>query len=202
MPAGRIGKVGVDSPEFQAFSPYAGIGQAARRGEAAFGPTAALAERKGFEPSIPLPVYTLSRGAPSTTRPPPRTALAVNERPSYRDFARAQGERPIAPLEGRLRTGQVRTPEMPDRNPSDAVSPGRHVFGLSWIEVFMVRRTGEPCRVANIVRGLYRLRNIELMALPVAVSVRRVPRALHVRPGGRHARRLRELPAQAYSRLP
>ena len=35
----------------------------------------ALAERKGFEPSIPLPVYTLSRGAPSTTRPPPRCAV-------------------------------------------------------------------------------------------------------------------------------
>ena len=29
-----------------------------------------LAERKGFEPSIPSPVYSLSRGAPSTTRPP------------------------------------------------------------------------------------------------------------------------------------
>ena len=29
-----------------------------------------LAERKGFEPSIRSPVYSLSRGAPSTTRPP------------------------------------------------------------------------------------------------------------------------------------
>ena len=29
-----------------------------------------LAERKGFEPSIPVKVYALSRGAPSTTRPP------------------------------------------------------------------------------------------------------------------------------------
>jgi hypothetical protein len=57
----------------------------------------ALAERKGFEPSIPLPVYTLSRGAPSTTRPPPRTALAVSERLSYRDLGRAQGERPEGP---------------------------------------------------------------------------------------------------------
>ena len=29
-----------------------------------------MAERKGFEPSIPVKVYALSRGAPSTTRPP------------------------------------------------------------------------------------------------------------------------------------
>ncbi len=30
-----------------------------------------LAERKGFEPSIPIQLeYTLSRRAPSTTRPP------------------------------------------------------------------------------------------------------------------------------------
>ena len=29
----------------------------------------ALAERKGFEPLIPLTVYTLSKRAPSTTRP-------------------------------------------------------------------------------------------------------------------------------------
>ena len=28
-----------------------------------------LAERKGFEPLIPLTVYTLSKRAPSTTRP-------------------------------------------------------------------------------------------------------------------------------------
>lgn len=32
-----------------------------------------LAEKKGFEPSIPFPVYSLSRGAPSTTRPPLRS---------------------------------------------------------------------------------------------------------------------------------
>ena len=32
-----------------------------------------LAERKGFEPSRRLPVYSLSRGAPSTTRPPLRS---------------------------------------------------------------------------------------------------------------------------------
>ena len=29
-----------------------------------------MAERKGFEPLIPLTVYTLSKRAPSTTRPP------------------------------------------------------------------------------------------------------------------------------------
>jgi site-specific DNA recombinase len=32
-----------------------------------------MAEKKGFEPSIPFPVYSLSRGAPSTTRPPLRS---------------------------------------------------------------------------------------------------------------------------------
>ena len=31
-----------------------------------------LAERKGFEPSIRVNVYALSRGAPSATRPPLR----------------------------------------------------------------------------------------------------------------------------------
>ena len=29
-----------------------------------------MADRKGFEPSRRLPAYSLSRGAPSTTRPP------------------------------------------------------------------------------------------------------------------------------------
>ena len=29
-----------------------------------------MAERKGFEPLIPLTAYTLSKRAPSTTRPP------------------------------------------------------------------------------------------------------------------------------------
>ena len=35
-----------------------------------------MAEREGFEPSKQLPVYTLSKRAPSTTRPP----LQKNER--------------------------------------------------------------------------------------------------------------------------
>ena len=34
-----------------------------------------LADRKGFEPSRRLPAYSLSRGAPSTTRPPIRRKL-------------------------------------------------------------------------------------------------------------------------------
>ena len=36
---------------------------------------AGLAEREGFEPSIRFPVYTLSKRAPSATRPPLRRAL-------------------------------------------------------------------------------------------------------------------------------
>src|SRR4051812_49675319 len=34
-----------------------------------------VAEGAGFEPAIPFPVYTLSRRAPSTTRPPLRIPL-------------------------------------------------------------------------------------------------------------------------------
>jgi hypothetical protein len=37
-----------------------------------------VAEREGFEPSIRFPVYTLSKRAPSTTRPPLRKAGAYN----------------------------------------------------------------------------------------------------------------------------
>ena len=36
----------------------------------------AMAERKGFEPSIEFPLYTRSRRAPSTTRPPVRPLAA------------------------------------------------------------------------------------------------------------------------------
>lgn len=35
-----------------------------------------MADREGFEPSIRLPVYTRSRRAPSTTRPPVRPGTA------------------------------------------------------------------------------------------------------------------------------
>ncbi len=44
--------------------------KAERRSQSDFG----LAERAGFEPAIRFPVYTLSRRAPSTTRPPLRGA--------------------------------------------------------------------------------------------------------------------------------
>jgi hypothetical protein len=37
-----------------------------------------MAERAGFEPAIRFPVYTLSRRAPSTTRPPLRLQLVRN----------------------------------------------------------------------------------------------------------------------------
>ncbi len=37
---------------------------------------AMLAEREGFEPSIRLPVYMLSRHAPSTTRPSLQTEIS------------------------------------------------------------------------------------------------------------------------------
>ena len=37
-----------------------------------------MAERKGFEPLRPLKVYTLSKRAPSTTRPPLRFLVNYN----------------------------------------------------------------------------------------------------------------------------
>src|SRR5690625_1505996 len=39
-----------------------------------------MAERAGFEPAIPLPVYTLSRRAPSTARPPLRRGATLRRR--------------------------------------------------------------------------------------------------------------------------
>src|ERR1700677_4910440 len=38
-----------------------------------------MAEREGFEPSIEFPLYTLSKRAPSTTRPSLRGLLSVGE---------------------------------------------------------------------------------------------------------------------------
>jgi hypothetical protein len=40
-----------------------------------FGAPEGLAEREGFEPSRRFPAYTLSRRAPSTTRPPLRVSV-------------------------------------------------------------------------------------------------------------------------------
>ena len=37
-----------------------------------------LAEREGFEPSVRLPLHTLSKRAPSTTRTPLLIALAIS----------------------------------------------------------------------------------------------------------------------------
>lgn len=39
-----------------------------------------MAEKMGFEPTIPSRVYSLSRGAPSTTRPPLRSGLIIGKR--------------------------------------------------------------------------------------------------------------------------
>ena len=38
-----------------------------------------VADREGFEPSIELPLYTRSRRAPSTTRPPVHSTSFRNE---------------------------------------------------------------------------------------------------------------------------
>ena len=51
-----------------------------------------MAERKGFEPSIRSPVYSLSRGAPSTTRPPLRGRRYPCDGPGAREARRKPGE--------------------------------------------------------------------------------------------------------------
>ena len=37
-----------------------------------------MAERKGFEPSMRFPPYSLSRGAPSAARPPLRQTVSIS----------------------------------------------------------------------------------------------------------------------------
>ena len=47
-----------------------------------------LAEREGFEPSIEFPLYTLSKRAPSATRPSLRGVLARQVLRGKRDWLR------------------------------------------------------------------------------------------------------------------
>src|SRR5580700_11912238 len=42
-----------------------------------------MAEREGFEPSIEFPLYTLSKRAPSTTRPSLRGLVRAGEGPAH-----------------------------------------------------------------------------------------------------------------------
>src|SRR5690606_11031166 len=49
-----------------------------------------LAERKGFEPLRRFPVYTLSRRAPSTTRPPLRVAHVCWKRQKHTPRGRCE----------------------------------------------------------------------------------------------------------------
>ena len=51
-----------------------------------------MAERVGFEPTIEFPLYTRSRRAPSTTRPP--LQIALSDGSLYRSDRRAQGPAP------------------------------------------------------------------------------------------------------------
>src|SRR3954451_22963113 len=63
-----------------------------------------VAEGAGFEPAIRLPVYTLSRRAPSTTRPPLRARLFAAERTLANRLGRrnaAPGARQVARRERR-----------------------------------------------------------------------------------------------------
>src|SRR5436190_21403351 len=57
-----------------------------------------VAEGAGFEPAIRLPVYTLSRRAPSTTRPPLLARLFAAERTLTNRFSprNAAGQRRVA----------------------------------------------------------------------------------------------------------
>ena len=49
-----------------------------------------MAEGAGFEPAIGLPLYTLSRRAPSTARPPLRTATLSTRCGGGRDVAKPE----------------------------------------------------------------------------------------------------------------
>ncbi len=78
-----------------------------------------MAEGVGFEPTIRLPVYTLSKRAPSATRPSLRS-LAVRERPALRQAGREYRCRPSE----RKRLG-IATLVGPRRCPASAGRPRR-----------------------------------------------------------------------------
>ena len=63
-----------DIPKYRIVSVYSGMYQDVEGG--------GLAERKGFEPSIRVNVYALSRGAPSATRPPLQRGIWGLEKPN------------------------------------------------------------------------------------------------------------------------
>ena len=50
--------------------------------------TGAVADREGFEPSIPFLVYSLSRGALSTTQPPVLGGVVVDDGRSWNIYVR------------------------------------------------------------------------------------------------------------------
>ena len=65
-----------------------------------------MAEREGFEPSIEFPLYALSRGAPSATRPSLQNSSAYVRSangPSGHAGARVIRDSRPSPLRGRLR---------------------------------------------------------------------------------------------------
>ena len=62
-----------DIPKYRIVSVYSGMYQDVEGG--------GVAERKGFEPSIRVNVYALSRGAPSATRPPLQRGIWGLEKP-------------------------------------------------------------------------------------------------------------------------
>src|SRR5579859_4325464 len=64
-----------------------------------------MAERAGFEPAIRFPVYTLSRRAPSTTRPPLQPPAPEGAHIFRRDARRRRAVRPqpLGHLSNRLR---------------------------------------------------------------------------------------------------
>jgi hypothetical protein len=80
-----------------------------------------LAEGAGFEPAMELPPYTLSRRAPSTTRPPLHDALISAARPAdtSQPAAAAQREAAAAPR-GRLCAADQRN-KLPYLNVSGSV---------------------------------------------------------------------------------
>src|SRR5580700_3373767 len=84
-----------------------------------------LAERVGFEPTIRFPVYTLSKRAPSATRPPLRARRA-----QYNDGPRRDNPRGTGPIPGPA--DPAATMELPPRSVVGRQSVMRRHRRMSW----------------------------------------------------------------------
>src|SRR5690606_39524045 len=103
-----------------------------------------MAEREGFEPSRRFPAYTLSRRAPSTTRPPLRGALL-----SVRRGAKARGGDKKSAFRS-ARENEAHAPVLPALvlDPADGhaadLAGARDVCSAAGLQVDHVRGLADP----------------------------------------------------------